>query len=353
MMDVLHFAKYPFIKDAVEYVDEREVSLDDVLVHDLYQPVRIRAKKRVIDALEHGEIQFRSMSNDEECLEEILSYAVARILVSCVGDKFLIKRYALAEGVTLAERLEREEPDVVDDVAYQLGISTRIEEEQISIHFSDYLRLASRMRSKEWKLINIEVKNGYISLNQVKFSRLMQQALQDKIEEELPLSIPDSVRKILSSDISDLKGRADVRRSQMTAQDFGKVRVENFPPCMKHLIAMAQSGENLPHSGRFALTTFLHHIGLSVDDIVALFAASPDFDISKSKYQIEHITGEISGTEYVPPECSTMKSYGVCFEPDSLCENPKAKVVHPLTYYRIKNNPKPLQKQSNQASSKS
>ncbi len=352
-MEVLHFAKYPFIKDAVEYIEEREVSLDDVLTHELYIPARARAKSRVIDALEYGEISFRSMSNDEECLEEILSYAVARILVSCVGDKFLIKRYALAEGVTLAERLEHEEIEVVEDVAYQLGISTHMpEEDMLSLHFSDYLRLASRMRSKEWKLINIEIENGEVSLNQIKFARLMQQALQDKIEQELPMNVPDSVRKALSSDISDLKGRTDIRRSQMTAQDFGKVTVENFPPCMKHLIAMAQAGENLPHSGRFALTTFLHHIGLSVDEILALFGSSPDFDISKSKYQIEHITGEISGTEYIPPECSTMKSYGVCFEPDKLCNNPKAKVVHPLIYYRIKNNPRP-QKPVTPASSKS
>ncbi|WP_400259903.1 hypothetical protein [Candidatus Methanomassiliicoccus intestinalis] len=352
-MEVLHFAKYPFVKDAIEYIDEREVSLDDVITHELYLPARKRAKARVIDALEYGEIQFRSMSNDEECLEEILSYAIARILVSGVGDKFLIKRYALAEGVTLAERLEHEELEVVEDVAYQLGITTRFDEEQLAIHFSDYLRLASRMRSKEWKLINIEIENGMVSLNQIKFARLMQQALQDRIEQELPLNIPDSIKKSLSSDISDLKGRADIRRSQISAQDFGKVTVENFPPCMKHLIAMAQAGENLPHSGRFALTTFLHHIGLSVDDILALFASSPDFDVSKTKYQIEHITGEISGTEYVPPECSTMKSYGVCFEPDKLCENPKAKVVHPLIYYRIKNNPRKPQATINRASSKS
>lgn len=33
-----------------------------------------------------------------------------------------------------------------------------------------------------------------------------------------------------------------------------------------------------------------------------------------------------------------MKSYGICYEPDSLCDNPRVK--HPLTYYRIKNVPK-------------
>jgi len=86
------------------------------------------------------------------------------------------------------------------------------------------------------------------------------------------------------------------------------------------------------------LTAFLHHIGLSPDEILSLFSRSPDFDASKTKYQVDHITGETSGTEYTPPECSTMKSYGICFNPEKLCEHPKVK--HPLTYYKIKNNPR-------------
>ena len=71
------------------------------------------------------------------------------------------------------------------------------------------------------------------------------------------------------------------------------------------------------------------------DGIIALFSQSPDFDESKSSYQIKHITGELSGTDgYTPPECSTMKTNGICFEPDELCA--RETVNHPLTYYRIK-----------------
>jgi DNA primase large subunit len=74
---------------------------------------------------------------------------------------------------------------------------------------------------------------------------------------------------------------------------------------------------------------------MNSEQILALFSQSPDFDESKSMYQIKHITGELNGTDgYTPPECSTMKTNGICFEPDNLCGNEK--VNHPLTYYRIK-----------------
>jgi DNA primase large subunit len=73
---------------------------------------------------------------------------------------------------------------------------------------------------------------------------------------------------------------------------------------------------------------------MSADEIMNVFSASPDFDESKSRYQIDHITGEISGTVYSPPECSTMKSYGICFNEDGLCR--KEWMTHPLKYYKVK-----------------
>ena len=94
-----------------------------------------------------------------------------------------------------------------------------------------------------------------------------------------------------------------------------------LPPCIAHIMDMAKKGLNLPHSARFALVTFLKALGLDYDGIIRIFAESPDFDESKSEYQIKHITGELSGTEgYSAPECKTMKTNGLCYCPDKLCE---------------------------------
>jgi DNA primase large subunit len=103
---------------------------------------------------------------------------------------------------------------------------------------------------------------------------------------------------------------------------------------MKELLDMMKKGQNVPHVGRFALTSFLHTIGMSNDEIIAVFSSSPDFKEQLARYQIDHITGKSSGVEYLPPECSTMKTQGVCFNPDSLCK--RKWLHHPLTYYSAK-----------------
>ncbi|MDD1773289.1 MAG: DNA primase large subunit PriL, partial [Methanomassiliicoccales archaeon] len=267
-------------------------------------------------------------------LVEVLSYPVARILVSCVGDGFLIRRYALAEAVTMNHRLQQESPEFIVSVADELGVPTSITDGTIKAHFSSFLKFTSRMRSKEWKLVNTEVKEGFVFMTKQRFARVLQQALQEKIEDELPLAVSEDILKVLRPTIVDIKNLVETRKQHYKAQDLGKITIVKFPPCMRRLVGIAQAGENMPHSGRFALTAFLHAIGLSQDDILSLFSSSPDFDPSKTRYQIEHITGEISGTEYTPPECSTMRSYSICFEPDALCNSGKMK--HPLTYYRIK-----------------
>jgi DNA primase large subunit len=113
---------------------------------------------------------------------------------------------------------------------------------------------------------------------------------------------------------------------------MGPIDDASFPPCMKTILTMMRAGENVPHTGRFAIVSFLHTIGMSADRIMELFSTAPDFDARKSEYQVRHITGEISGTEYSPPECSTMKSYGICYNPDQLCQ--QEWMTHPLKYYR-------------------
>jgi DNA primase large subunit len=333
-MDSLDFARFPFIKGATEYVRSNDVDLQELLTSEAYAQSRLRGKQRILDALNDGEITNCPTSGEQERLVEVLSYPVARMLVSCVGDGFLIRRYALAEAMTMNRRLQQESPEFIVSVADELGVPASITDGIIRTHFSSFLKFTSRMRSKEWKLVNTEVKGGYVFLGKQRFSRVLQQALQEKIEDELPLEVSEDILKLLRPNIIEIKNLVETRKQHYKAEDLGKITIVKFPPCMRRLVGVAQAGENMPHSGRFALTAFLHAIGLSQDDILNLFSSSPDFDPSKTRYQIEHITGEISGTEYTPPECSTMKSYGVCFEPDALCNSGKLK--HPLSYYRVK-----------------
>jgi DNA primase large subunit len=333
-MEVREFARYPFLSGASAYVKDSKVELEDLLGHSAFSQARFRGKKRVLDAIERVAIDDAAMATEDDQLQEILSYPMARILVSCVGDGFLIRRYALAEAKTAYERMQTEKVEVLMGMAKELGVEADLVEGVPRMHFTDFLRFTSGLRSKEWKLVNTEVVKGMVSLPKIRFARVLEQALHDKMEDELPLPVTKWMRDALKQDVNELKALAEQMKDRYQAEELGEVDVECFPPCMRRLVAMAQAGENIPHIGRFALTSFLFNIGLSREEILKVFSGSPDFDQSKTRYQVDHITGEISGTTYTPPECSTMKTNAVCFNPDDLCQRDWVK--HPLIYYRAK-----------------
>ncbi len=333
-MDLLTFAQYPFLKESSVYLKEQGPSLDELLGDIAYERVRILGKERVVEALDSGVIGDHAFTSDADRLAEILSYVVARIMISCANDEYLTRRYALAEAKKANNKLEGEEFDFVVNVASELGLVVAIENGTARIRFLDYLQNTSQMRAKEWKIVNQDIQDGYVILDKNHLARVIQQALQMRIEGELPAAVNDDILKLLSEHTKEITQKVEEKKATFSAKDFGKITVTKLPPCMRTLLARAQAGENLSHSGRFALTAFLRAIGMSADGIMNVFSASPDFDESKTRYQIDHITGEISGTVYSPPECSTMKSYGICFDEDGLCR--KEWLTHPLKYYKIK-----------------
>ncbi|PKL58064.1 MAG: DNA primase regulatory subunit PriL, partial [Methanomicrobiales archaeon HGW-Methanomicrobiales-5] len=146
---------------------------------------------------------------------------------------------------------------------------------------------------------------------------------------DLPHKVPSSICEKLTPSVALLK---KVYQEKML-QQFGTIEESSFPPCMQALITALTAGTNLTHAGRFSLTTFLHTIGMDANAIGQLYARSPDFDLEKTMYQVEHITGRGgSGTEYTAPACAAMRTTGLCIHSDILCE----KVNHPLSYYKAK-----------------
>ncbi len=334
-MNAVRAARYPFLRESSALAEENGADVESLVFSGSYSPARERGKERVLDALEHSEVSYRPLMNDYDRLMEIMSYPYARMLVSCVNDRFLTKRYALAESVRMNRLLGSDGKETVASVAKELDVNASADGNGLKMHFGDYLRFSSRIKSPEWKLINTEVKNGYVVLAQEKFGRVLQNALQDRIESELPLGVPEEFVKEMRSDLDHISLVLSETKNRFSPTGGGPVNTEHFPPCMRVILGQTQNGMNLPHSARFALVSFLHALGMDSADILGLFSQSPDFDESKSIYQIKHITGELTGTDgYTPPECSTMKTNGICVNEDNLCKSEK--MNHPLTYYRIK-----------------
>ncbi|UAL07798.1 MAG: DNA primase large subunit PriL [Candidatus Methanogranum gryphiswaldense] len=334
-MDTIRAARYPFLSSSAEFAEQHNADIESLLTSPSYSDARKRGLQRVIDAIDSHKVSEIPLTNDYACLMEVLSYPYARMLVSLVNDRFLTKRYALAEASRMYELLKGD-PESSLLISQELEVRSFPDgDTKVSIPFPDYLRYSCVLKAVEWKLINMDVKNGNVSMEREKFGRLLQTALQERIESELPLNIPDNLRKPLQKDVDHVSMKLTETKNRLSPTGGQGMTPEYLPPCIRTILANAQNGMNLPHSARFALVSFLHALGVNYDGIISLFSQSPDFDESKSSYQIKHITGELSGTEgYTPPECSTMKTNGLCFDPDEICT--RYSVNHPLTYYRIK-----------------
>ncbi|WP_440954091.1 DNA primase regulatory subunit PriL [Methanosarcina sp. Mfa9] len=327
-MENEQLAYYPFVSEASAYVESLGVSLDSLLNSRAYRAARARGIGRVKEALE-GEIGKSPLNGEAQVLSELLSYPFARMLVACIDDQLFTRRYALAEAKAAYTLLKTESHDFLLEFGEDFGISAEPRETHFSMHFTDYIRFSNSLKDPAWKLTNRQLRAGKVRVTREEFARLLQEAVRERIEQSFPIpEIPEEVSAFCAPHAAEIKEQFEVQKKKFGATDFGVVEPGLFPPCITHALANVQGGVNLAHSMRFAMTSFLLNVGMSVDEILNLFNVSPDFDAEKTLYQIEHIAGA-TGNEYKPPACDTMRTYGNCVGKDGIC----AKISHPLGYY--------------------
>lgn len=331
-MENIELALYPFVSEASRYVDSLNFSPDRLITSRALESARIRGTDRVIQSLA-GNIEKPSFvaSDEGKVLTELLSYPFARILVSCIDDQYLTRRYALAEAKASYELLKKESLDLLRYLGEDFSISATTDDTHLNLHFTDYLKLASPLKELEWKLVNRRMDHGHVRIAKENYARLLQEAIRKRILNGLPINVPPHMCGQCEDNLTVIRDILQKQKDDFDIGGFREVDNELFPPCIVHAIGNVRNGINLAHSMRFAMTSFLVAVGMSVNEVVDLFNVSPDFDEEKTRYQIEHIAGS-SGTQYTPPSCSTMKTYGNCQGADELCK----RIQHPLTYYRRK-----------------
>ena len=319
-LDRKDLAKYPFLKEAQEWVAGRTGSLPDFFSSNYGRIAARHAVERIRDAMEGG----RPAAPGPERLDpdrEVYAYAIARVLVSCTRDRLLMDRLSRYEAERASRYLADEAPATRALVAEGVGMPT----EAGDLPVARYVELASHLKDDRWRLVNREVEKGRVTLGDGDLPDLMEERIRILLLSQLPLPVPPAICELLSP----LSAELTAAHQQYLLREFGSVEEGAFPPCIRTLTAAITSGANLSHSGRFALTAFLHNIGMNPIQIMELFARAPDFDAGKTQYQVEHISGR-SGTEYTAPSCATMRTHGICTGKDSLC----TRVSHPLSYYR-------------------
>ncbi|PSQ59221.1 MAG: DNA primase regulatory subunit PriL [Halobacteriales archaeon SW_9_67_25] len=335
-MQPLH-ARYPFLSAAREAVQAAGVDLAAVVADE--QAVVERALARVEGALQEGGIG----EPHRRTRVELLSYPVARVLVSIVDEHVLVHKYARAEAATAHERFSEElaaDTDLKSTQArtiqfrdllaeFDLDGAVRETPDEYRVGVGAYLEHAADQWGEEWRLVNRDLQDGEVPLSKGELLVLLRQAVRHRVEDGLPLDVPEAVATHLAGDtdrVEELLAELELTR------DIDTVVPDLFPPCMKHLLDRIQKGEHLEHHSRFAIAAFLTSIGMSTDDIVEMFQVNPGFGEEVTRYQVNHIRGATSPTEYSPPSCATMQSYGDCVNMDDLCEE----IAHPMGYYERK-----------------
>jgi DNA primase large subunit len=323
----MRISDYPFTQEAAEYVRSLGYSLESLLEKPSFKAIRNRAAERVQGAIS-GQISDKRANTNAEDLTELLSYPLARVMVSCLDDSILMRRYALAESKLAYKRMQNEKDELIA-LGNDLGLHPKMSGTW-KIHFSEYIRAAHRMHSPKWKLTNRDLSEGYLTVNDEELKRLLEEMAREKVLKGLPLQVDEKICLDLTEYLNPLRAELEIIRARQKV-DLGKVEEGAFPPCIKKMLFMVAKGTNLAHSARFALVSFLLQINMSTDQVIALFNTSPDFDEERTRYQVEHIAGS-SGTTYKPPSCATMTTYGNCPGEDELCR----RVRHPLSYYERK-----------------
>jgi DNA primase large subunit len=334
------------MRETAEHV--RGIDLDiKELESEEFAPILNRAVERVTSALLDASTYVKVHPRDEprENEIEVFSFPIAVMLVAASEDSLIKSRYSLAEAKRASELLKEEEKEKLLEVANNFNWNLRLVDRGpyvFALRFPVFLKNATGFHDKGWKLVNHLLIGGEVFLTVREVSRLLEEEVRRYIEGKLDTKVKSLPAEIMAR-VNQLRQLAAEKREEIQFEEMPKrVVMEAFPPCIKGVYDRVADGRPASHMGRFALTSFLLGIGMSVEDVFKFFRSVSDFNERMTRYQVEHIAGTRgSGTKYTPPNCSTLQTHGICISPAPECKG----AVNPLVCYKRKLRTLPEEKQ--------
>jgi DNA primase large subunit len=307
-------AKYPFLNEAGEYLRESSFGWEELDRPDMKYII-----DRAADRIE-TEVDGKLYDNLERYEIEILTFLICLVIVKSIGFDQVLRKFALAEARRaekfLTEDLRKQNiikrgsifTKIFEDL-FKLKIVISEDQRLFKVRVADYLARASHFHEQEWKLINRLVDNGYVYLDADETVRL--------IRSELSVLIYDKVKGMTLPTLpQSIKSKADQLRLKLFSryERRSPAAVSDYPPCIKHALEVMNRGDNLPHSARVMLATYMLAIGKSIDEIVLMYENAPDFNEKITRYQVEHLAGmKGSHTKYSVPSCDKLRNENLCF----------------------------------------
>ncbi|WP_372910316.1 DNA primase [Salinigranum sp.] len=336
-------ARYPFFSAAREAVREADLSLIGLVERDA--PAVERARERVERALTAGTTAPEEPDRWDS-RDELLSYPIARILVSLLDDRAAVEKYAAAEAATAAERFESDFASDDDglrsvervgvsreEVLAEFGVDAEPESRRVQsgrrwywVGLSTYLTFSDPDWGEDWRFVNREVRDGDVRVEQSELDRLVEEAVRRRVAEGLPFDVRERNPELATALEPTLASvRQLLTAGHAPTSGVGVVDPSLFPPCVKALLERSRDGETLPPESRFALTAFLVALGLDGETIASVAGLDEEATTTQAEFLRDR-----EGVQYPSPSCATMQAYGDCVNRDERCE----RITHPLSYYK-------------------
>jgi DNA primase large subunit len=307
-------AKYPVLEEAKQFFDVFTVEELDHLADAV--------KARLLEAVERGE---KGILPREDPMEDLLTFALARVLCLAIGESWLLRRWALAEAARMERFLHVEAEELKAMVLKSAFNVEAVDDKRLSdefsykIHVAEYLKINRELSAPEWRLVNRMVHRGYVHLTEAEVVRLFRQKAYQRLSsaEGAPKVTIKQLPPKLQEAAEDVMKELMRLRSAYTYETAATPATEGWPPCME---AIKTRIAEASHRELFTIAAFLVNKGYTVEQILSMLAERPDFNEKIARYQVEHIAGlRGSRTKYRPPSCQTMKSLGLCVEDGRLC----------------------------------
>ncbi len=331
--------KYPFLAEAGKYLKDKRFTLEQ-FGNDPDQKIIIdKAYNRICSALDNN-VNYVELNDvvDKDLLlsHEVFSFIISVILLKSCGINVLTKKFSLAEAKRAEKYLEKDLEAKIDihsdnirnqreykinqqDIAIKImrdlfSVNIQKKYDYFVVTVPNYLIHAVNFHESEWKLVNRYISRGFVFLSSHETVRLVRKELDNYIFSKIQSTRIDHIPDPLKNYIKKLLIIAKKFSTSITTST-------DYPPCIKHTLDTLRKGENLSHSGRFLLATFLLGRGKNIKEISELFKNAPDYNRNTTLYQLNHLAG-ITGSrkKYYCPSCKKIKSQNLCFE-ISECNN--------------------------------
>jgi len=333
-------SKYPFLADAGKYLKDQGFTLEQLGSDselELFIDQAIHRIKSAADGTRYESAIKDNEASDATLSIEVFSFLLAVILLKLNGDNMLIRKFSLAEARRAEDFLKKDLKEMSNEnkvelakkIIYSLSSitveETKDKKDLFFIPVYDYLMHSVHFHEKEWKLINRQVEDGKVFLTSEKVARLVRSELSNFISKKILAAKSPSM-------VTGFKKPLEKLTSLAKKYYVPTMISSEYPPCIKNAIDVMEKGENLPHSGRFLLGTYLLGVGKSIEQIAPLFKNAPDYNEKITLYQLNSLNGNTgSGTVYKCPSCERVKSKDLCFA-TSDCDG----IINPLQFKKKK-----------------